>query len=73
MGNWSVNARDGALSVFFSYGSTNRLGGCRESDLDALRVGWEEQLFHFCFPSIGGRFIVLFFMHLKLVTIGFRV
>ena len=36
------NARDGTLSGFFSCGSTNRIGGSRESNLDALGVGWEE-------------------------------
>ena len=30
------------------------------SDLDALGVGWEERLFHFCFPDSGAMFLVLF-------------
>ena len=33
------NARDGALSGFFSCGSANRLGGSRASELAALGVG----------------------------------
>ena len=60
MGNEYDNARDGALSDFFSRGSANRLGGFGASDLAALGVGWEERLFHFCFPDSGARFIVLF-------------
>ena len=53
MGIESDNARDGALSGFFSCGSTNRLRGSGASNLAALGVGWEERLFHFYFPSSG--------------------
>ena len=56
----SNNARDGALSGFFSCGSTNRIGASEANDLVALGVGWEEQLFHFCFPNSGANFLVLF-------------
>ena len=56
----SNNARDGALGVFFSCGPGNRLGGYGASQLDALGVGWEERLFHLCFPDSGSRFLVLF-------------
>ena len=31
-----------------------------ESNLVALVVGWEEQLLHFCFPSIGVGFLFCF-------------
>ena len=47
------NARDDALSGFFSCGLVNRLMGSGASDLAALGVRWEEQLFHFYFPSSG--------------------
>ena len=36
----------------------------------ALGVGWEEQLFHLHFPSIGARFPILFLICVKLVIIG---
>ena len=54
------NARDDALR-FFSYGSANRFGGSRASNLGALGVGWEEQHLHSCFPSIGAKFILYIF------------
>ena len=53
----SDNARDDALRGFFSCGSEKRLGGFWASNLDALGVGWEERIFHFCFPSSGVRFL----------------
>ena len=58
------NARDDALLGFFSCGSTNTLEGYRASNLDALGVGWEEQLFHFYFLSSGSRFL-LYVLHLQ--------
>ena len=58
MGIESENSRDGALKDFFSCGLVNRLGGSGASNLATLGVGWEEQLLHFCFPSIGARFII---------------
>ena len=42
MGIESNNARDGALSGFFSCGSANKIGGSGPSNLASLRVGWEE-------------------------------
>ena len=45
----SDNARDDALSVFFSSDSMNKLRGSIASDLDALGVVWEELIFHFYF------------------------
>ena len=59
------NARDGTLSGFFSCGSSNGIGGSGASDLASLGVGWDERLFHFCFPTISARFLLLF-----LITIG---
>ena len=56
----SYNARDGTLSGFFSYGSTNRLRRSRASSLATLRAGWEEHLLHFCFTSIGTRSLLCF-------------
>ena len=44
------NARDGALR-FFSCGSGNRIRGSGASRLDALRICWEEQHLHSCFPK----------------------
>ena len=52
MGIESDNARDGALSGFFSSGSTKRLEGSRASDLAALGVGWEEKKIPFFFPTL---------------------
>ena len=60
------NARDGALSGFFSYGSVNKIGGSGASNFPALGVGWEEQLFHFYFLSSGARFLLY-----VLITIGY--
>ena len=54
----SDNARDGALSGFFSFDSTNRIGGSGASDLDALGFGWVELLIHLYFPSSGSRFVL---------------
>ena len=50
------------IEIFFSRGSTNRIGGSRASNFASLGVGWEEQLFHFRFPSIGSRFLLHFLM-----------
>ena len=56
------NARDDALSVFFSCGSMNRLVGSGTSDLATLGVGWEERLFHFFFPvAVSGSFPITYF------------
>ena len=63
------NTRDDTLSGFFSCGSANKLGGSGASNLAALGVGWEERLFHFCFPSSGSRFL-FYFLLLNLVTVG---
>ena len=52
------NERDGTLRGFFSYGSTNMLGGSGVSNLVALGVGWEEWIFHLCFPSNGSKFLL---------------
>ena len=62
------NARDDAFKIFFSCGSTNRIGGSGESNLDALGVGWEERLLHFFLPSFGSRFLLCFLM--IIVAIG---
>ena len=64
------NARYGTLSGFFSCGSANRLGGSGASVLAALRFGWEEWIFHFCFPSSGSRFFSYF---LFIITIYTRI
>ena len=53
MGIESNNEREGALSGFFSCGSTNMLEDFGESNLAILGVGWEEQLFHLFFPNNG--------------------
>ena len=52
------HARDDALSGFFSCGSTDRIEGSGASNLTVIGVGWEEPLFHFCFPSSGARFLL---------------
>ena len=57
LGIESDNARDGALSGFFSCGWANRLKDYGASDLAALGVSWEERLFHLCFWSSGSRLI----------------
>ena len=44
--------------IFFSCGSTNRLKGSGTSSLDSMGIGWEEQLLHLFFPSVGARFIL---------------
>ena len=31
--------------------------GSGASNLATLGVGWEEQLLHFCFPSVGAKFL----------------
>ena len=33
------------------------LVGFEASSLEALGIGWEEQILHFWFPSVGARFI----------------
>ena len=65
----SDNARDSTLSGFFSCGSMNKLEGSGAIDLAALGVGWEERLFHLCFPSSDARFLS-YCLLLKLVTVG---
>ena len=65
MGIGFDNVSGGELSGFFSCGSSNMLMGSRESNLVSLGVGWEEPLFHLCFPSSGARF--LFYV---LITLG---
>ena len=69
MGIESDNARDGALSGFFSCVSANRFGGSGVSNLDALGVGWEEWLFHLCFPNNGAMFL-FYWLLLNPVTLG---
>ena len=69
MGIESDNARDGALSGFFSCGSMNRLKGYGASDLDALGVGWEERLFRLWFPNNGATFLLCCLL-LNPVTVG---
>ena len=56
-----MNARDGALKDFFSCGLVNMLGGFGASNLATLGVGWEEQCFHFCFPSSDARLLFYVF------------
>ena len=63
------NARDAALSGFFSCGSETRISGSRETDLVSLGFGWEEQVFHLCFPSSGAKFL-FYCLLLNLDTIG---
>ena len=58
MGIKYENARDVTLRHFFSYGIVNKIRGSGASSLDAMGVGWEEQLLHFCFPSVGAMFIL---------------
>ena len=49
------------------------LGGSRASNLAALGVNWEEQILHFCFPSIGSRETLIkpHISHKRLGTIGY--
>ena len=56
--DWIWECKKWHIEWFFSYGSTNMLKGSGVSNLAALGVGWEEQLLHFCFSSIGARFII---------------
>ena len=51
----SNNGIYGTLSGFFSCGLANMLKGSRESILASMGVGWEERLFHSCFPNSGSR------------------
>ena len=60
------NARDGALSGFFSHASMNMIKGSGASNLADLGVGWEEWLFHFGFPSNGAMFLLY-----VLITVGY--
>ena len=58
MGIEYENARDGTLSVFFSYGLVNKIRGSGESKLVALGVGWEEPIFLLFFQDNGDNFHV---------------
>ena len=49
MGIEYENARDDALSGFFSCGSANRIGGSGSSNLVSLGIGWVERLLHLYF------------------------
>ena len=51
MGIGFDNVSDGALSGFFSCGSSNKLMGSGESNLVSLGVGWEDHSI-FVFPAL---------------------
>ena len=55
------NARDGALRHFSLVVQRTSLGVLEKVKLAALGVGWEEQLLHLCFPSVGARFLLSFY------------
>ena len=59
--DWIWECKIWPIEGFFSFGSANKIGGFAASNLDALGVGWEEQLLHFCFPNVS------YFMFLNVV------
>ena len=69
------------IEGFFSYGSVKNLGGSGSSNLASLGVGWEEQVLHFVFPSVGGRFIlyvskccrICLIMYMKYIIVNFSL